>query len=200
MQSSINIAAAVTKTTVISAVLCVLSAFSTGADAETLSQRSGKSGQIILEARVDGRTDLRGLMILEKSDRPCVVQVYGTSVQTKRYEGRISECFGGGPKQAKGIDSTKGKVFISGGGSYVTGLKVCLSKSDRVKGWTIYGRNGVSPNTVSDSFKRNNCPNNGWQDRVDCPPNTKAIGVRGFFKPGSGNRSAILRGLMLICD
>jgi hypothetical protein len=95
MQSSINIAVAVTKTTVISAVLCVLSAFSTGADAETLSQRSGKSGQIILEARVDPGNPLRGLMILEKSDRPCVVQVYGDVQLPKRYEGRISQCLGG---------------------------------------------------------------------------------------------------------
>ena len=168
--------------------------------AETLSSRTGMSGQIIAESRVDSGGNLRGLMILEKSDRPCVVQLYGELVPTKDYEGRIDQCNGGGPKKAKGVNSTKGKVFITGGSSYVTGLKVCLSNSDRVKGWTIYGKSNSSQNTVSDSFKRNNCPSDGWKKRVDCPSRTKAIGVQAFFEPGSGNRSDYLRGMKLICE
>jgi hypothetical protein len=180
--------------------LPVLVIFGTAATAETLSARSGKSAEIVAEARVDSGGTLRGLMILEKSDRPCVVQLYGTSGVIDKYEGRIERCNGGGPKQAKGIDSTKGQVFIKGGGSYVTGLKVCLSSSDRVKGWTLYGKSNNSPNTVSDSFKRNNCPDNGWQNRVDCPAGTKAIGVQAYFEPGSGTRSASLRGMKLICN
>ena len=199
MQSSMSIAVAFTKATVILAVSCIVSAFSTDADAETLSPRSGKGGQIISEVRVDSGNELRGLMILEKNDRPCVVQVYGNSGVISRFEGRIEECKGSGPTQAKGIDSTKGQVFVSGGGSYVTELKVCLSDSDRVKGWTIYGFHTGSPNIVSDSFKRPNC-DLPWEDRVKCPSGMKAIGVRGFFKPGTGNKSAMLRGMMLICD
>ena len=158
------------------------------------------SGQIIAESRVDPGGNLRGLMILEKSDRPCVVQLYGELVPTKDYEGRIDQCNGGGPKKAKGVNSTKGQVFIKGGSSHVTGLKVCLSSSDRVKGWTIYGKSNSSQNTVSDSFKRNNCPSDGWKKRVDCPSRTKAIGVQAFFEPGSGNRSDYLRGMKLICE
>lgn len=168
--------------------------------AETLSARTGMSGQIIAESRVDSGGNLRGIMILEKSDRPCVVQLYGALVPIKDYEGRIDQCNGGGPKKAKGINSTKGQVFIKGGSSYVTGLSVCLSNSDRVKGWTIYGESNSSPNTVSDSFKRNNCPKDGWRERVDCPSGTKAIGVQAFFEPGSGNRSDYLRGMKLICE
>lgn len=168
--------------------------------AETLSNRTGMSGQIITESRVDSGGNLRGLMILEKSDRPCVVQLYGELVPTKDYEGRIDQCNGGGPKKAKGVNSTKGQVFIKGGSSHVTGLKVCLSSSDRVKGWTIYGKSNSSQNTVSDSFKRNNCPSDGWKRRVDCPSRTKAIGVQAFFEPGSGNRSDYLRGMKLICE
>lgn len=168
--------------------------------AETLSALTGKSGQIIIESRVDSGGNLRGLMILEKSDRPCVVQLYGALVPIKNYEGRIDQCNGGGPKKAKGINSTKGQVFIKGGGSYVTGLRVCLSNSDRVKGWTIYGESNSSPITISDSFKRNNCPNDGWKKRVDCPSGTKAIGVQALFEPGSGNRSDYLRGMKLICE
>lgn len=180
--------------------IVILSLGYSAALAETLSARTGMSGQIIAESRVDSGGNLRGLMILEKSDRPCVVQLYGALVPIKNYEGRIDQCNGGGPKKAKGIDSTKGQVFIKGGGSYVTGLRVCLSNSDRVKGWTIYGESNSSPNTVSDSFKRNNCPNDGWRKRVDCPSGTKAIGVQAFFEPGSGNRSDYLRGMKLICE
>ncbi len=198
MQYSKKLAKALATSTL--AVFSFLSVYWHNANAETLSPRSGKSGEIIAEARVDSGGDLRGLMILEKSDRPCVVQVYGDTVGVKTYEGRIERCNGTGPEQAKGVDSTKGKVFITGGGSYVTGLKVCLSNSDRVKGWTIYGKSVNSPNIVSDSFKRNNCPEDGWKKRVDCPAGSKAIGVQGYFKPGSGNQSAILRGMRLICD
>ena len=152
-----------------------LAAACSGASAETLSARSGKSGNVIAEARVDPGGTLRGLMILEESDRPCVVQIYGNLVGVESYEGRIDQCQEGGTTKAKGWDSHKGQVFITGGGSYVTGLKVCLSGSDRVKGWTIYGESQTSPNTVSDSFKRPNCPGDGWQTRVDCPPGTEAI-------------------------
>lgn len=181
-------------------IIALLSLSQNNALAETLSARTGMSGQIITESRVDPGENLRGIMILEKSDRPCVVQLYGALVPIKNYEGRIDQCNGGGPKKAKGIDSTKGQVFIKGGSSYVTGLSVCLSNSDRVKGWTIYGESNSSPNTVSDSFKRNNCPNDGWKKRVDCPSGTKAIGVQAFFEPGSGNRSDYLRGMKLICE
>lgn len=180
--------------------IVILSLSYSVAPAETLSARTGMSGQIIAESRVDSGGTLRGLMILEKSDRPCVVQLYGALVPIKNYEGRIDKCNGGGPKKAKGVNSTKGQVFIKGGSSYVTGLKVCLSSSDRVKGWTIYGKSTLSQNTVSDSFKRNNCPNDGWRKRVDCPSGTKAIGVQAFFDPGSGNRSDKLSGMKLICE
>ena len=178
----------------------ILSFWFSPAIAETLSERTGKRGQIIAEARVDPGNDLRGLMILEKSDKPCVVQVYGAVSTVKRYEGRIDQCKGGGPEQAKGIDSTKGQVFVSGGGSYATGLRVCLSNSDRVKGWTLYGTHHGTPHTVSDSFARNNCPDDGWKKRVNCPSGTKAIGVQAFFEPGSGKNSDILRGMKLICE
>jgi hypothetical protein len=177
-----------------------LAATCTNASAESLSARSGKTGEVVAEARVDSGNDLRGLMILEQSDRPCVVQVYGDLASIGSYEGRIDKCKGGGPTKADGIDSTKGQVFVVGGGSFVTGLKVCLSSSDRVKGWTLYGESSSSPNTVSDSFKRPNCPNDGWQARVDCPNDTKAIGVHAYFEPGTGNNSDMLRGMQLICD
>ena len=169
------------------------------AAAETLSARSGKTGNLITEARVDPGGALRGLMILEKSDRPCVVQVYGDVVGVTDYEGRIDQCKGTGPKKADGINPYKGQVFISGGGSFATGLKVCLSRSDRVKGWTLYGKSYYTADTVSDSFKRPNCPDDGWQARVDCPSGTKAIGVRAHFEPGTGNNSDMLRGMQLIC-
>ena len=169
------------------------------ASAETLSARSGMSGNVVAEARVDPGNTLRGLMILEKADRPCVVQVYGDLVAVESYEGRIGTCKGSGPTKADGLDSTKGKVFISGGSSYVTGLKVCLSGSNRVKGWTIYGVSENSLNTVSESFQRPNCPNGGWQPRVNCPAGTKAIGVRAHFEPGTGMNSDMLRGMQLIC-
>jgi hypothetical protein len=170
--------------------------------AEELSPRTGDTGQIIEEARVDRGNNLRGLMILEKSDRPCVVQVYGQVSTVRSYEGRIDLCNGGGPKQAKGANSVKGQVFVSGGGSYATGLRVCMSNSGRVKGWTLFGKSNNSPNTISDSFRRVNCPRDGsgWQRRVDCPDDTKAIGVRAHFQPGSGNRSDILKGMELICE
>jgi hypothetical protein len=177
-----------------------LAAAGSSASAETLSARSGMSGNLIAEARVDPGGALRGLMILEKADRPCVVQIYGNLVPVKSYEGRIEMCKGSGPTKADGVDSTKGQVFLTGGGSHVTGLKVCLSGSDRVKGWTIYGASLTSPNTVSDSFKRPNCPDNGWQTRVDCPAGTKAIGVRAHFEPGTGDNSDMLRGMQLICS
>jgi hypothetical protein len=157
------------------------------------------AGSVIAEARVSPGNALRGLMILEKADHPCVVQVYGNLVGVEDYEGRIETCEGGGPTKADGFDSYKGQVFISGGGSYVTGLKVCLSGSDRVKGWTIYGLSNSSPNIVSDSFKRPNCPNDGWQTRVDCPAGAEAIGVRAQFEPGTGDKSDMLRGMQLIC-
>lgn len=170
------------------------------AQAEEMSPRTGKSGQIVVEARVDSGNDLRGLMILEQADRPCVVQVYGAVQTVANYEGRIDKCKGGGPTKAAGIDSTKGLVFLRGGSSYVTGLNVCLSSSDRVKGWTLYGKSNESPNTVSDSFKRSNCPKDGWKKRVNCPNGTKAIGIQAHFKPGTGKNSDMLRGMRLICD
>jgi hypothetical protein len=40
------------------------------------------SGSVIAEARVSPGNALRGLMILEKADHPCVVQVYGNLVAT----------------------------------------------------------------------------------------------------------------------
>jgi len=172
----------------------------TAASAESLSPRSGNEGDIIKETRGNDRSYLRGLIILEKSDRPCVVQIYGNLVRVKDYTGRIEECSGSGPKMAKGVNSSKGQVFISGGSSYVHGLKLCLSSSNRVKGWTIYGKSAYSPNEVSDSFRRTNCPNGGWQRRVDCPDNTKAIGVRAHFMAASGNKSDSLTGMQLICD
>jgi hypothetical protein len=187
-------------TNIILAASVALAAPCSSASAETFSARSGKSGNVITEARVDAGNDLRGLMILEQADRPCVVQIYGDLVPVASYEGRIDKCKGGGPTKADGVDSTKGQVFISGGGSYVTGLKVCLSSSDRVKGWTIYGVSIESSNTVSESFKRPNCPDDGWQTRVDCPTGTQAIGVRAHFEPGTGNNSDMLRGMQLICD
>lgn len=164
-----------------------------GASAETFSARSGKAGNVIDEVRTDPGSDLRGMIILEKADRPCVVQVYGNLIGIDKYEGRIEKCKGGGPKTGKG------QVFIYGS-SFVTGLKVCLSNSDRVKGWTIYGASQTSSGTLSDSFKRTNCPDDGWQARVDCPAGTKAIGVRAHFEPGTGNNSDMLRGMQLICD
>jgi hypothetical protein len=170
------------------------------ASAESLTARSGKTGQVIAEARVDPGNDLRGLMILEKADRPCVVQVYGDLAPVQEYEGRLDKCKGAGPTKADGIDSTKGKIFLVGGGSFATGLKVCLSNSDRVKGWTLYGRSYNSPNEISESFKRPNCPDDGWQTRVECPADTQAIGVRAHFEPGTGNNSDMLRGMQLICD
>jgi hypothetical protein len=170
------------------------------ASAETLSERSGKVGNVIAETRVDSGDSLRGMMILEQSDRPCVVQIYSDLIPVESYVGRIDKCNGGGPKKAKGIDSSKGQVVISGGGSYVTGLKVCLSSSDRVKGWTLYGKSNSSPNTISESFVHTNCPNDGWQTRVDCPTDANAIGVRAYFEPGTGNRSDALRGMQLICN
>ena len=170
------------------------------AAAETLSTRSGKPGNVLAEARVDSGGALRGLMILEEADRPCVVQVYGNVAAVGSYEGRIEKCKGSGPTQADGLDSFKGQVFLTGGDSHATGLKVCLSGSDRVKGWTIYGKSDASPNTVSDSFQRPNCPDDGWQTRVDCPAGTRAIGVRAHFEPGTGNNSDMLRGMQLICD
>ena len=167
---------------------------------ETLSDRSGRHGEVIREARVDAGNEMRGLMVIEQADRPCVVQIYGDLVPIRSYEGRIDTCKGGGPTEADGIDSTKGQVFLSGGASYVTGLRVCLSSSDRVKGWTLFGRSAASPNTVSESFHRPNCPGDGWQDRVDCPAGSKAIGVRAHFEAGSGNNSDMLRGMQLSCE
>ena len=187
-------------TNVILAASVALVAAGSSASAETFSERSGKFGQIRTEARVDTGNELRGLMILEQADRPCVVQVYGDLAPVASYEGRVDKCKGGGPTKADGVDSTKGQVFISGGSSYVTGLKVCLSSSERVKGWTLYGVSTDSSGTVSESFKRPNCPDDGWQARVDCPTGTQAIGVRAHFEPGTGNNSDMLRGMQLICD
>ena len=170
------------------------------ASAETVSDRTGLGGNIVQEARVKSGNQLRGLIILEQADRPCVVQVYGNLAPVKEYEGRIDNCKGGGPTKADGFSENKGEVFIVGGASYVTGLKVCLSDSSRVKGWTIYGRTNSSPNIVSDSFKRPNCPDDGWQSRVDCPTGTKAIGVRTYSEPGTGENSDMLRGMQLICN
>jgi hypothetical protein len=107
------------------------------ASAETLSALSGMAGDVVAEARVSSDGALRGLMVLERSDRPCVVQVYGDLVSVDNYEGRVERCSGAGPTHADGPGSTRGQVFISGGSSYVTGLRVCLSDSDRVKGWTL---------------------------------------------------------------
>jgi hypothetical protein len=146
------------KTDRVLAAGAVMAAICGSASAETLSARSGKSGNVIAEARVDSGGALRGLMILEKADRPCVVQIYGNLAAVKGYEGRIDKCKGNGPTQADGPDSYKGQVFLTAGSSYATGLKVCLSGSDRVKGWTIYGRSDTSPNTISDAFQRPNCP------------------------------------------
>ncbi len=170
------------------------------ASAETLSGLSGTAGDVVAEARVDAGGALRSLMVLERSDRPCVVQVYGNLVPVDSYEGRVERCRGGGPTRADGTDSTKGKVFIGGGGSYATGLRVCLSDSDRVKGWTIYGVSNASPHTVSESFRRPNCPDDGWRSRIDCPAGTRAIGVRAHFAAATGNNSDMLSGMQLICE
>jgi hypothetical protein len=188
------------RTRVILVAGVVLAAACAGASAETFSARSGKTGNVIDEARIDPGDALRGLIILEKSDRPCVVQVYGNLWGIEEYDDRIDKCKGTGPKKADGINPYKGQVLLTGGGIFATGLKVCLSNSDRVKGWTLYGKSYETVGTVSDSFKRPNCPDDGWQARVDCPAGTKAVGVRAHFEPGTGNNSDMLRGMQLICD
>src|SRR3712207_3056694 len=91
----------------------VLAVICGSAAAETLSARSGKSGNVVAEARVESDGALRGLMILEKADRPCVVQIYGNLAAVKIYEGRIDKCKGNGPTQADGPDSYKGQVFLT---------------------------------------------------------------------------------------
>lgn len=169
---------------------------------EELSPLTGKTGQIVQDERVrnPGTTGfLQSLMILESADHPCIVQLYGDDLTVDRYEGRINQCKDFGSNRGKGIDATKGRVAIRGGGVYITGLNVCLSSSNRVKGWTIYGKSVQSPNTVSDSFKRANCPANGWQQRSDCPAGMKAVGVQAMFEPGRGTISDSLSGMRLIC-
>ncbi|NVJ65195.1 MAG: hypothetical protein HWE16_01815 [Gammaproteobacteria bacterium] len=175
-------------------VISLISLFiSTSTIAEVLSPRSGNVGDYSREARVNS-SFLRGFMVLEKFDRPCVVQLYGTLVGQSNYEGRIEECNGSGPTTGP----YSAQTFISGGSSYVTGIKVCHSNSNRVKGYTLYGRAFGSPFTLSDSYERANC--NDWQTRVNCPTDTRAIGVKAYFMNGSGSRSDSLTGIRLICE
>jgi hypothetical protein len=81
-----------TKPALVAGVTALAAACGTSAAAEVLSARSGKAGSVVAEARVDSGGALRGLMILEKADRPCVVQVYGALAAVGSYEGRVDEC------------------------------------------------------------------------------------------------------------
>ncbi len=145
---------------------------------------SGEAGNIQSDHQNPGFTNnMTSFWVKEKYDKPCWVRVGFRTT----WPDTIERCIGSAPS------GSKGKVEV---GLYITGIRVCHSSSGRVKGYTLFGKDG-NGNTQVETFKRPNC--DAWQQRVNCPAGEMATGVRLHFDAGSGNKSDILTGVQLHC-